>query len=183
MTVCPRPLTLASSLRMGPRGQKVLLRYACKKNLDMHVYSQGAAADGEVAADDARAGSGGGGARARLSWTLICWCAEALCSELRLWREPRLRGVSPAARFQSMCIQERQGHAAAGISELQTDSRLCGVAAWHTLNVSRPSTVDGQRANCGGELRWWLLEACTDAMLRGTILWRAGWRDEHGTQA
>ena len=56
---------------MGPRGQKVLLRYACKKELDMHVYSQGAAADGEVAADDARAGSGGGGARARPSCTLI----------------------------------------------------------------------------------------------------------------
>ena len=70
LTVCPRPLTLASSLRMGPRGQKVLLRYACKKELDMHVYSQGAAADGEVAADDARAGSGGGGARARPSCTL-----------------------------------------------------------------------------------------------------------------
>ena len=56
-------------------------------------------------------------------------------------------------------------------------SRLCGVAAWHTLNLSPPSTVDGQRANCGGELRWWLLEACTDAMLRGDRLWRAGWRD------
>ena len=37
MTVCPRPLTLASSLRMGPRGQKVLLRYACKKELDMDI--------------------------------------------------------------------------------------------------------------------------------------------------
>ena len=83
LTVCPRPLTLASSLRMGPRGQKVLLRYACKKELDMHVYSQGAAADGEVAADDARAGSVGGGARARPSCSLstsqsIC-ARESLC--------------------------------------------------------------------------------------------------------
>ena len=56
-------------------------------------------------------------------------------------------------------------------------SRLCGVAAWHTLNLSRPSTVHGQPANCGGELRWWLLEACTDAMLRGVIVWRAAGRD------
>ena len=65
-----------------------------------------------------------------------------------------------------MCIPERQGQAAAGISELQTDSRLCGVTAWHTLACKDPdcgddqraNCGDDQRANCGGELRWWLLE-------------------------
>ena len=69
----------------------MLLRYACKKELDMHVYSQGAAADGEVAADDARAGSGGGGARARPSCTL----STSKPVDMRE-REPALVGDGPS---------------------------------------------------------------------------------------
>ena len=74
----------------------MLLRYACKKELDMHVYSQGAAADGEVAADDARAGSGGGGARARPSCTLST--SRSICARETAGAVLAMVGQSSARR-------------------------------------------------------------------------------------
>ena len=122
----------------------------------------------------------GGGARARLSWTLICWCAEALCSELRLWREPRLRGVVPFKPSDAHLFHVHAGTAGASSCKRLRPAFLFSSVCQRcvgTLELSPPSSGHGVRANCGADAAGWLLESRTDGDAAGSILRRDGGRD------
>ena len=80
---------------------------------------------------------------------------------LRVEAEARATTAQEQAkpRIHSTCTRERQGQASASICGLHSCSRLCANAAWGTLELSRPSSADGQRANCGADAGGCLLES------------------------
>ena len=98
---------------------------------------------------------------------------------LRVEAEARATTAQEQAkpRIHSTCTRERQGQASASICGLHSCSRLRANAAWGTLELSRPSSADGQRATCGADAGGCLLESRTDGPAAKTHLWRAGWRD------